>query len=312
MENENHPVQQPSEQEIRACNIALIEQRRIYRKLHFENLCIVNPDVYYDNQRDRKPFKAPKDRSRKESNVDSGITLMLKFKAWFSQTSKAELEKRKKAAETLQKQYAKSHLERVVRQRSLFYQEQDEYNESVEQRRNQFANRDARQVCAFFRDILLSDYFSINIFEDWAYEIDVRDFEYCTELSELSFSYRIPDAEEICVIKRFLFDEKNNRVDTEDLEKTKAKETRLRIVESILLRAMATVFCSDNYEHVDRINITGFMHYFDPAYGNYEIAKVINVKISRDVFSKINPEQVDLDELFKRLLKAKVSGGLYE
>ena len=88
----------------------------------------------------------------------------------------------------------------------------------------------------------------------------------------------------------------------------------MHLLETLLLRSAARIICSDEHKNVEFINITGFLRYYDRAYGNNREINVVKLNISRDMILQINPERADVSELFERVLKGtfKISKGLYD
>lgn len=103
MDNDWNAADQSMDAAVDERNNALSLQMEYYGSLHYVNLNTVNADAYYDSLKDRSEFKEPRDKSRKNAEKDSGISVFLKFKAMFSETSKNELGNKKKEAAILQK-----------------------------------------------------------------------------------------------------------------------------------------------------------------------------------------------------------------
>jgi len=143
------------------------------------------------------------------------------------------------------------------------------------------------------------------------YESFVTVTDYDPKSLELSYFFRIPKKEEICVIDNFFYDEKIERIISRDLDKTRSRSFRLRIVRAILLRSVAMVFCSDVYKNVKSVNITGYLSYYEPAFGNEQRINAVKVKINKDTFDQLVPEIMNLEDFFVRVLKVKEAAGLY-
>lgn len=300
------------ESEIFDRNNALIEQRRYYDSLHFNDLYPFNADDYYDGLKDLSKFKEPSNTIRKDAEKDSGISKFLKFKAWFSDSSKAELEdKRMKAAE-LERQYTTSNTKRVNRQRESFYQKQKENNKGIDEMLQLLMQHDANEVREYFQAVLSSDQFTLDLMgTNQIYHSIVTVKDYDVKLSELSYSLRIPNPEEICVIDRFLYSDKEDQITSHEFDVALCRKVRLNLVRAILLRSAAMVYCSDTYENIKSVNITGYLRYYEPAFANYKKIDVVKVKIVKEIFEQLNPERLKLEELFVRVLKAKEASGLY-
>ena len=51
-------------------------QRKYYRRLHVDDLCILHAEEYYENLKDWSKFTEPRDTSRRDAEKDSKITLI--------------------------------------------------------------------------------------------------------------------------------------------------------------------------------------------------------------------------------------------
>lgn len=138
--------------------------------------------------------------------------------------------------------------------------------------------------------------------------------EYDEKTKTLSYRYRIPSSDEICVIDRFVYDGESGEVVAKELDKTHAKRVRMHLLQTLLLRSVARLICSDESKNIEFINLTGFLRYYDRAYGNNREINVVKLKIDRDILLQINPERANISELFERALKGKfkTSAGLYD
>lgn len=118
----------------------------------------------------------------------------------------------------------------------------------------------------------------------------------------------------ICVIDKFIYDEESGEILQKKFDGIHATKIRINLIERLLLRSVAMIMCSDKYNYVSAVNLTGFLNYYDSAYGNYRELNVAKLQISKDVFSQINLERVNVSELFKRVLNEQfhISLGLYE
>jgi hypothetical protein len=287
-------------------------QRRYYDSLHNLDIYPVNVDEYYDGLKDWSRFKEPRDTSRKDAEKDSGISRFLKFKAIFSETSKSELHKKKASAVALQKQYSELSAKEVDLKRKQFYQRQEDNNKAVEKMRQNLMRHNPDEIIEFFQAVLSGDGFTLNRLEaNERYQSFVAVKDYDPTTSELSYSFRIPNQEEICVIDRFLYDDNEGIITSCDFDKTRAMNIRLRVVRAMLLRSAAMVYYSDSHGIIKSVNITGYLSYYDSALGNNQEINVVKVKIGKDVFKQLNLSRLNLKELFVRVLGVKEATGLY-
>lgn len=312
MKNDEDVYKQAIEEEIGGRYAALREQRQYYDRLHFIELQPLNAIAYYESLKDWSRFREPKDTSHKEAEKDSGISFFLKVKAFFSQKPKSELNDKKLEAGDLQKEYSDSFSKRVERLREQFYKKQDQENKAVDSMKEQLRKHDSVEVLEFFKISLHRDKFTLDTLDTHElYWNGLIMKEYNPETGELSYSYRIPNPEEICVINRFYYDVESDSIMTSDLDKTVARNIRLKTARAILLRSAAMVYYSDVFENVKSIHIMGYLTYFDSAFGTERDVNVMGLEISKDTFNQIDLERARLSELFERVLKTREAVGLY-
>lgn len=296
-------------------NKQLRMQRNYYRRLHIDDLRTLDVDEYYESLKDWRKFKAPKDTSKRDAEKDSRVTFILKIKSIFSDKAKTELEEKREKAKMLQREYEMYYQKKVNRMRAQFEEEQRQNHESVDEMKSKFIKGDIEQIFNFFNSVLECDDFTLDmLYRQERYNTASEVYEYDKKTKTLSYKYRIPNMDEICVIARFVYDEKSGEVVEEELDKIHAQKVRLHLLEILLLRSATRVIRSDKYNCVDSVNIIGFLSYYDRAYGNYKEISVAELQISRDLLLQINPEGVSVLELFDRVLKGefKMTTGLYE
>ena len=290
-------------------------QRNYYRRLHVDDLCILNADEYYEGLKDWSKFKEPRDTSRRDAEKDSKITFLLKCKSIFYDKAKKELEEKRNKAKLLQDEYEQYYQNRVSRMRAKFEERQRQNQESVDEMKSMYIKGDKAQIIDFFDAVLKNDDFTLDMLNrQESYDAASEVSQYDEKTKTLSYKYRIPNLNEICVIDRFVYDKRSNAVIAKELDKAHAQKVRMHLLETILLRSVVRVICSDEYNYVEFINLTGFLSYYDRAYGNYREINVVNLKMSRNILLQINPECADIPELFERVLKGKfkTSAGLYD
>ncbi|MFR8064460.1 hypothetical protein [Thomasclavelia spiroformis] len=309
MEDRNHD-EIVSEQ-----NKKLRMQRNYYRRLHVDDLCILNAEEYYENLKDWSKFKEPRDMSKRNAEKDSKITFCLKCKSIFSDKAKKELEEKRKEAKILQQKYEQRHQKRVDRKLAQFKEYQRKNHESVDKMKSLYARGDKKQIINYYNAVLANDDFTLDIlYRQERYDSASMISEYDEKTKTLSYRYRIPSSDEICVIDRFVYDGESGEVVAKELDKTHAKRVRMHLLQTLLLRSVARIICSDESKNIEFINLTGFLRYYDRAYGNNREINVVKLKIGRDILLQINPERANISELFERTLKGKfkTSAGLYD
>lgn len=294
-------------------------QRNYYRRLHVDDLCILNAEEYYESLKDWSKFKEPRDTSKRDAEKDLKLTILvklwLKFKSIFSNKAKRELEEKRKEAKVLQQEYEQYYQKRVNRMRAQFEEQQRKNHESVNEMKSMYAKGDKKQIINFFNAVLVNDDFTLDIlYRKERYDSASVISEYDEKTKNLSYRYRIPNSDEICVIDRFVYDEKSGEIIAKELDKTHAKRVRMYLLQTLLLRSAARIICSDESKNIEFINLTGFIRYYDRAYGNNREINVVKLNISREIILQINPERANISELFERVLKGKfkTSAGLYD
>ena len=290
-------------------------QRNYYRRLHVDDLCILNAEEYYESLKDWSTFTEPRDTSKRDAEKDSKVTFCLKCKSIFSDKAKRELGEKRKEEKALQQEYEQYHQKRVNRMRAQFEEQQRKNHESVDEMKSMYAKRDKKQIITFFNAVLVNDNFTLDIlYRQEGYDSDSMISEYDEKTKTLSYRYRIPNSDEICVIDRFVYDEESGEFIAQKLDKTHAKRVRIHLLQTILLRSAVRIICSDESKNIEFINLTGFLRYYDRAYGNNREINVVKLNISREMILQINLERANVSELFERVLKGKfkTSAGLYD
>ena len=229
--------------------------------------------------------------------------------------AKKELEEKRKEAKILQQKYEQRHQKRVDRKLAQFKEYQRKNHESVDKMKSLYARGDKKQIINYFNAVLANDDFTLDIlYRQERYDSASMISEYDEKTKTLSYRYRIPSSDEICVIDRFVYDGESGEVVAKELDKTHAKRVRMHLLQTLLLRSVARIICSDESKNIEFINLTGFLRYYDRAYGNNREINVVKLKIGRDILLQINPERANISELFERTLKGKfkTSAGLYD
>lgn len=312
MDNDLNAADQFIKAEIDERNNALFNQRRYYDSLHYVDLYPINASEYYEGLKDRSRFKEPKDKSHKDAEKDLGISRFLKLMALFFESSKFELNKKRVSAVELEKEYSESFAKRVSRRREQFYQRQDKGNKAVDLMLQNLMQHDPAEVQKYFQTVLASDQFTLDMLEtNELYQSFVAVTNYDAKSSELSYNFRIPSQEEICSIDRFFYDDEKRIITARDLDKTRTRNIKLRMVRAMILRSATLVYYSDAYGNIKTVNVTGYLNYNDSAIGDKQSIDVIRVKIDKDTFEKLKIERLKLDDLFVRVLDVKEAAGIY-
>ena len=283
-----------------------------YSILYRVDLKTLHPDDYFGRMLDRSTYRPPKDKSKRSAEKDAGISPYLKARALFSKTAKAELEERGAIAQAKEREYAEKHAKLVEDEEARFIHHQRLHNQEIDERRNNYLNGDASEVMAFVEAVLKTDWFTLEFADQpQPYESYIQAQSYDHETGGLSIRYRIPDAEEICTIGSFWYNIEKMRIEQKDLPKQQAHKLRMKVLHAVLIRTAALVFYSDPNDLVRSLTITGFIDYYDDAYGTWRDVDVIRTSVSEEEFLKVNLDQADPEELFKRLFRTTTTGGLY-
>lgn len=290
-------------------------QRKYYRRLHVDDLQVLSVNEYYEGLKDWSKFKEPRDTSKHDAEKDSQVTFLLKCKSIFCHKARRELEEKRSKAKLLQDKYEQQHQNRVCRMRARFEERKRQNYESVDEMKTMYIKGNKEQIINFFDAVLENDNITLDILNrQESYDAASKVTQYDEKTKTLSYRYRIPNSDEICVIDRFVYDEESGAVIAKELDKTYAKRVRMHLLQTILLRSVARIIYSDESKNIEFINLTGFLRYYDRAYGNNREMNVVKLNISREMILQINPERANISELFERVLKGKfkISAGLYD
>lgn len=303
----------PAEQIVAEQTAILHNLRLYYRDLYRADLYPLDPDAYFDRRLDRETYRAPKDRSEKLAAKEAGITQLLKLQALFSKSAQDELNDRKAKAEGIQAKLAEEHARTVEEDRALFLRQQELYNQNVLEQQHNYIAGEPVIVMAYFEDVSLSDDFTLEFAEQpLSYDSCAHVTNYAPDKKELCIRYRVPNVEEICTIDSFSYNEKEWMVEPKELPEKNAYRVRTSVLHAIMVRSAALVFYSDPYHLVKTLTITGYLDYFDPAYGTNQTVDVIQATVGEEEFLKVNLERARLEDLFARLFASKVAQGLYK
>lgn len=283
--------------------------RNYFHRLHYIDLQPHTPEEYYDTLKDWgefKPFKEPKIR---DAYKDAGITFGLRVKALFSSDAKAELEKKSKDAEAIHENDIRLALDRYQKCEKRFCDKQNLQHKEVEERHRKMRSGDVEQIEEYFEFVLQQDSYSTDL--ESQFLIDVADLQYDEVNKKLSFAYRIPNKEEILTFSSFVYDREQDEILPKSIDEKHQSVQRNHIMHRVLLRPLIMIYSSDLYGFINDVEITGFLEYYDPAYGTRRRKNVVIFHMSRDEFLQTDFEKVNVESLYSQRLKAKESSGLY-
>ena len=302
----------PAEQIIAEETDALHALRHYYLSLHYAGLNPLDPDAYFEDQFGRKAYREPKDKSKKLAQKDAGITPLLRIQALFSKPAKEKLAQLKVLADDKQREYAEEHSRTVEKERAAYLDRQKRHNQRIDERRRSYLDGETREVRDYFEDVLFSDSFTLDFAEQpQPYESCSQVVSYDRTNKTLAVRYRVPNAEEICVIDSFVDNKKEEVIEPKNLPKARTLKVRMQVLHAILVRSAALVFYSDPYCLVATLIITGYLDYFDPAYGTSRTVDVVKATVIEKEFLEVDLECARPDATFNRLFETKVSSGLY-
>ncbi|MCI1646462.1 MAG: hypothetical protein LKI67_10615 [Olsenella sp.] len=305
----------PADDIIAEQTTALDNLMAYYGDLHRADLVCLDPDDYFDRQLDLKPFKEPKDKSKRQASKDAGVTLLLQLHSVFSKEAKARLAERTAKADALQREYSEAHARNVEEERTFYQRQQERHNQQVGARRHSFLIGNPEEVMAYFDQVLSSDSFTLELDpnrQGRRYESCTESLEYDPDKKELVVRYRIPDLGEICTIGSFVDNKKEQTVEAKELPAKKAGELRKHVLHAILIRASAEVFYSDPFGLVSRLVIVGFLDFYDPAYGTRRVIDAIKTAVPEKEFCQVDLGRADPEALFDRLFTKTIAAGLYK
>ena len=306
---ENEAYVEERRQEAEDLNDDLMEINKHLEALSYIGLKHLTLDAYEQKRLSRIHKKKRKEPTLEKAEKDVGVTKISRLIGKVPGIQKRKYDDQRREAEVLWNKRKAEYEEQVKKDEKRYQERLREMEAQIASDLRTLKSGDKEAVCDHFRYILDNDDYSIDLQEPFL-PISLR-LQFNPETGTLEFSYRIPNGEEITTIKEYNYNEKTDTIEAHKYDKKTAANWRLRIAESVLLRAAALVFYSDIYHHIKSVSITGFLHYFDPAFGMYQDKNVIRVALTRDTFNQLRLKHVNPAELFGRVLKAKISKELY-
>ncbi len=170
-------------------------------------------------------------------------------------------------------------------------------------------NREPEYVCNYFLFALTKDRY--NLKRGVLYKPEVIGMDFNPRTGLLSFAYKIPNCTDIDLVESYEYDEKADAFRRHEYSKQEIAEYTIGFADALLLRAVATVFKSDEYDLVSSIQIVGYVDYLDDASGKIVCKAVIIAQVTKAQFNDINLERVNAKAFFDRIIKAQVADGLY-
>lgn len=282
------------------------EYRRVF---HIANLKFWSPEAYYDMLKERDVFPRFKAPAKRLANKDVGITVGLRLYSLFNADAKKRLARLKEQAEIKHQKEVQEALAWHNRRADAFYKNQDNQHRQIEHAHQLMRAGDAAQITSYFYFVLHQDDFTTDFLN--RYPIGIEDMNYDKASGKLSFAYRLPSDDEILAFQSFQYDQEQDEVLPEPVGSKEKQTQRTNLARKILLRSIILIYRSDAYYLVKDIEITGFLFYYDPSYGQERRKDIIRVHMNRSEYSETDLTRVDVNALFANRLKAKESSGLY-
>lgn len=278
--------------------------------LSYYNLTPLSPELYLKENISKIHRRSRPMPTLEDAKKTVGITGVLELKAVFFEESKKKLEELDIKAKELFSSRLKEYIQNVKKDEEDYLQRRKKEEKASKTLIQALSRGGITAAKIYYSYALDHDYFSLNTMN--RYIPEYSSISYIRNTREIRLSYRIPNSSEIPEIAKYEYNKKTDSIEPMLMDAKSAARWKLRIAESVLLRAAALVFMSDAYERVKSVSITGYLRYYDSAFGNYQIKNVIWFSMSREIYDKISLELVNPVDLFNRVLKAKTASGLYK
>lgn len=246
----------------------------------------------------------------KDAEADVGITKLVRAAGFIPGKSKANLENLRVKAKELQKTRLEEYNKKIKEDETIYLRKRENEEKQCRHHIKDLSEGKARGTRLYYSHALDRDDYSVDC--EKRYIPEYLDLKFFPETGKLRFAYRIPNSNEIFSISKYEYNEKEDMIVPLSHNTKASSEWKLRIAESVLLRAAILVFLSDPYKTINSISMIGYLRYNDDAYGKEKIKSVIRVNIPREILDEVEPENVNPVALFSRGLKAQISTGLYK
>ncbi|PRX44364.1 restriction endonuclease [Salegentibacter salegens] len=176
-----------------------------------------------------------------------------------------------------------------------FYKAQDRNNQSIDELKNQFLQRDPNAINEYFEIVLNnSDYSNFNFPKDF-------ELEYLAHSSTLVVEYYLPDIEDIPTLTEIKYIASRDELKEVHLSNTKKLKLYDTIIYQIVIRSLHELFEADVINAVDYITFNGWVTTVDKAKGQKTNCCITSIHVSREEFLKIDLYQVKPKLCFKGL-----------
>ncbi len=306
---ENEQYVQEQQQRAYELTVQLKQRTESLYRLCYSNLNPLSPDSYIDEK--VAMIKLPRRRvpTLDEAEVDVGINKLVKIAGIVPGKSKDRLKKLQDEAHELYKARLEKYHQKIEDDKEIYRKEREK--ELVQLTNHIEGLKEGRKTASnyYFSYALDRDDYSVNTKD--RFHPEHSSIQYFQSDGEIKFSYRIPNGDEILTAAKYEYDAKKDTIIAVSRDRKTASRWKLRIAESVMLRATAIIFLSDHYSKVNTVSITGYLRYHDSAFGNEQKKKVIRMTMTREIFDMLSLESLDPYDLFSRVLNATISSGLY-
>ena len=269
----------------------------------------ISPEIYINENLAKVTRRNRSKPTLADAEKEVGITNIVKVKGLFPGKSKTKLEELRKKAKELNKTQLQEYDQKVKEDEAEYLKQCVEKELYLRKQLDQLSKGSSAEAEMYFSFALDRDNYSVDNINRYSYEHSP--IQYIPRTGEIQFSYRIPNDDEILAIAKFKYDEKNNTIEPCMYDSKTAAKWKLRVAESALLRTAALIFLSDKYDIVKMVSITGYLRYYDSAFGNNRTKDVMKFTLTRELFNQISLDSVDPVDLFNRVLDAEIASGLY-
>ena len=159
-------------------------------------------------------------------------------------------------------------------------------NEEIDQFVADLLNKSANAVVDYFSIVLSSSVWPDGFPHDFALAYD-------TTSSLLGVDYVLPSLDVVPDVKTFRYIKKRDEIATTALPATRRKAIYTQLVTQSALRVLHEVIESDRFGLAETVALNCFVDTTDPATGQNVQPCIVSVRTTRDVFSRINLDQVD-------------------
>jgi hypothetical protein len=251
----------------------------------------------------------PSQRSiRRRELKNEGVTLFQKAAAgWNSIFGDGEKQKDIDKKKAIAEEEARKKYNQAM---AVYADEMKDYRSRLDYYEELLHQGDEDVTLDYFNYVLSNDSFSADTFSKYQVVADV--FAFDKQTGTLEVDYRIPEADEIPALTRFVYDRSTGDIVGQPIANKKSAAThRLNFARALLLRAAATIHLSDEAYVVKRIVMNGYLYFGGTASGRAQKKLVIKAIFPCKMIETLSPEHVEIAKLFAEDLRATEVPGIY-